>query len=138
MSCVGTHHQNGVSESSIEFTSFKSYVLLIYPALRRPNVAEINLWPMDLSHAVYLHNVTPRMDIGLSPEKIWTRSKASNRKLSHVNTWDYLVYVLDPNLQNNKKITKWAPCSRRDKYLGVSPLHARTVGLVRNLITGRF
>jgi hypothetical protein len=137
LSGVGAHHQNGVAETSIKLTSYKACALLIHAAFRWPEVVEKDLWPMALRHAVYLHNIIPRMDTSLSPEELWTRSKGSNSKLSHVHTWGCPVYVLDPKLQNNQKIPKWAPRSRRAQYLGVSPLQASTVGLVRNLSTGR-
>ena len=115
LSGVGTHHQNGVSETSIKFTVYKACVLLIHAALQWSDVAEKYLCPMALQHTVYLHNITPRMDIGLSSEELWTRSKASKRKLSHVHTWGCPVYVLDSKLQNNQKILKWAPCSQRSQ-----------------------
>ena len=45
------------------------------------------------------------------------------------------MYVLDPKLQDGHKLPKWQPRSRHAQYLGNSPLHASTVGLVRNLVT---
>ena len=47
------------------------------------------------------------------------------------------AYVLDPTLQDGQKIPKWKPRSRVGQYMGLSPLHASTVGVVRNLKTGR-
>jgi hypothetical protein len=49
---------------------------------------------------------------------------------------DCHVYVLGPRLQDGNKQPKWAPRSRRVQYLGASPLHASTVGLVRDQQTG--
>ena len=46
------------------------------------------------------------------------------------------VYVLDPSLQDGKTLPKWHPRSRRGQYLGVSPNHSSTVGLILNLTTG--
>jgi hypothetical protein len=46
------------------------------------------------------------------------------------------VYVLDPKLQDGKKIPKWEPRSRRGKFLGVSPSLSSTIGLILNLRTG--
>ena len=46
------------------------------------------------------------------------------------------AYVLDPRRQDGHKLPKWQPQSRQVQYLGASPLHASTVGLVRNLYTG--
>ena len=45
------------------------------------------------------------------------------------------MYVLDPRLQDGKKIPKWEPKSRRGQYVGASTLHASSVGVIRNLRT---
>ena len=54
----------------------------------------------------------------------------------HAYPWGCPAYVLDPRRQDGQKIPKWQPQSRQAQYLGASPLHASTVGLVRNLCTG--
>ena len=54
----------------------------------------------------------------------------------NAHTWGSPVYVLDPRLQDMNKIPKWKPRSRKGQYMGVSPLHASTVAVVRNLQTG--
>ena len=46
------------------------------------------------------------------------------------------VYVLDPKLQDGKKLPKWQARARRGQYLGTSPDHSSTVGLIHNLRTG--
>jgi len=50
--------------------------------------------------------------------------------------WGCPVYVLEPSLQDGKKIPKWLPQSRRGQFLGFSLNHATTVGLIKNVITG--
>lgn len=90
-----------------------------------------------MDHAVYLHNNTPRMDTGLDPIEIWRKSKSSYSVLRCAHTWGCPAYVLDPTLQDGQKIPKWHPRSRVGQYMGLSPLHASTVGVVRNLKTGR-
>ena len=39
-------------------------------------------------------------------------------------------------MQDGMKLPKWDPRSRGAQFVGYSPLHASTVGLVRNLRTG--
>ena len=39
-------------------------------------------------------------------------------------------------MQDGMKIPKWEPRSRGAQFVGYSPLHSSTVGLVRNLRTG--
>ena len=91
---------------------------------------------MALSHAVYLHNHTPNQQLGLAPVEVWTQSKASKEALLNMHTWRCPVYVLEPRLCDGQKIPKWEPRSKRGQYMGVSPMHATTVGLVRNPQTG--
>jgi hypothetical protein len=47
-----------------------------------------------------------------------------------------LAYVLDPKLQDGKKLPKWTPLSHRGQYLGLSPNHSTLVGRILNLHTG--
>ena len=44
--------------------------------------------------------------------------------------------VLDPKLQDGKKLPKWDPRTRQGQYLGKSPDHASSVELIKNLRTG--
>ena len=44
---------------------------------------------------------------------------------------------MDPHLQNGFKIPRWEPRSHQGIYLGISPLHASTVGLILNPRTNR-
>jgi hypothetical protein len=46
------------------------------------------------------------------------------------------TYVLDPKLQDGKKLPRWNPRSKLGQFLGRSTLHASSIGLIRNLRTG--
>ena len=50
--------------------------------------------------------------------------------------WGCPVYVLDPKLQDGHKIPKWNQRAGCGQYLGVSPNHSSTVGLILNHRTG--
>ena len=52
--------------------------------------------------------------------------------LTRAHTFGCPVYVLDPRLQDSKKVPKWSVRSRRGIYLGVSKYHSLTVNLVLN------
>ena len=133
---VGGHHHNGAAENAIKNTTRKAATMMIHAALRWPDQAEKDLWPLALDHAVYLHNHTPQKALGgRCPEEIWTQSTSSHTALSNARVWGCPAYVLDPRLQDGKKIPKWEPRSRRGQYVGASPLHASTVGIVRNFQT---
>jgi hypothetical protein len=46
------------------------------------------------------------------------------------------VYVLDPTLQEGKKLPRWEPRSRRGVFVGLSTIHASRVPLLLNLANG--
>ena len=52
------------------------------------------------------------------------------------HVWGCPVYVLDPRLQDGKKIPKWDPRVRRGQFLGFSGQHSSTIGLILNHRTG--
>ena len=132
---VGAHHHNGVAENAIKNTVRTARTMMIHAALRWPSENDKELWPLALSHAVHLHNSIPSMRSKLSPNEIWSRSTGTLSALVNAHPWGCPVYVLDPRLQDGKKIPKWEPRSCQGQYMGSSPLHASTVGLVRNLRT---
>ena len=73
---------------------------------------------------------------GLTPSEIFTGTQMDNKNLRTEKTWGCPAYVLDPKLQDGKRLPKWSPRTRKGQYLGKSPLHASTVGIIRNLTTG--
>ncbi len=132
---VGGHHHNGAAEACIKHVHYMANTMMIHAALWWLEVSEKELWPLALDHAVYLHNHTPNQQTSQSPEEVWTQSVDSHSALQHAKVWGCPVYVLDPRLQDGKKIPKWQPKSRRGQYVGASPLHASSVGVIRNLRT---
>ena len=73
---------------------------------------------------------------GFAPIEIFTKVKLSNYSiLQGERVFGCPVYVLNPKLQDGKKIPKWDPRSRQGQYLGFSPNHAGSVGLILNLRT---
>ena len=57
-------------------------------------------------------------------------------ELQTCKVWGCPAYVLDPRIQDGKKLPKWQPKSRRGQFLGRSRRHASNIGLIRNLRTG--
>ena len=110
--------------------------MMLHAALRWPGYAERDLWPMALSHAVHLHNITLKHESEVSSITLWTRTTQEPEALHHMHPWGCPVYVLQPKLKDGKKIPKWEPCSKCGQYMGISLMHASTVGLMRNLQTG--
>ena len=68
---VGTQHQNGVAERAIGTVVCKARTQLLHAQLQWSEQTPVSLWPMSMNHAVHLVNVIPRMDSGMSPDKIF-------------------------------------------------------------------
>eukprot|EP00804_Cyclotella_cryptica_P001119 CCRYP_008393-RA/>CCRYP_008393-RA protein AED:0.39 eAED:0.39 QI:0/0/0/1/0/0/2/0/218 len=73
---------------------------------------------------------------GLTPLELLTKTKADHRDLLRSHVWGCPVFVLDPKLQDGKKIPKWNRRSRLGQFLGFSDEHSSLVANVRNLSTG--
>jgi hypothetical protein len=111
--------------------------MMIHAAIHWPEVDDESLWPLAVSHAAYLYNHIPNSESGISPVEIFTGTLSDHQSLRLAHTWGCPVYVLEPRLTSaGGKIPKWQPRSRRAQYMGVSPVHAENVGVVRNLRTG--
>jgi hypothetical protein len=134
---VGANHQNGVAERSIWTVTQWARAMLLHSSLHWPEVADLKLWPFALDHAIFLWNNMPHRDTRLAPIEVFTSTKFQNYKhLERCHVWDGPVFVLDPALQDGKKIPKWNPRSRLGMYLGNSPVHSSTIARVLNLRTG--
>jgi hypothetical protein len=135
---VGAKHQNGIAERTIQTISTWARAMLLHSVLHWPDAANLELWPFALvAHAVYLWNHIPRKDIRKSPFELFTKSvMPSELYLQRQHVWGCPVCVLDPRLQDGKKIPKWDPRVRRGQFLGFSTQHSSTIGLVLNHRTG--
>ena len=137
LSGVGAHHQNGVAErSSIRTVTEKARSMMQHAFLHWPDEFEVDLWPFVLDHACWLHNHTPKSSHGWAPIEIFCGTQVACKHLQRVRVWGRPGNVLNPTLQDGKKIPKWAPKARRGQFLGFSWNHSSTIGLLRNLQTG--
>ena len=53
----------------------------------------------------------------------------------HTHTWGCPAYVLSPKLREGQHVPRWEPRSKRGQFVGYSPIHASSVGMIRNLQT---
>ena len=84
-----------------------------------------------MDYAVHLYNHTPNATTGISPIELFTGTKSNHSALKNAHVWGCPVYVLEPSLHHaGGKIPKWNPRSRRAQFLGVSPVHAESIGVV--------
>lgn len=132
---VNAHHKNSVAERAIRTVSELARALLLHASTHWPDGLDGTLWPMAVDHAVYLYNTLPTSH-GICPADLFTGTTVPCHKLRDLHVWGCPVFVLDPTLQQGKKLPRWQPRSRRGVFLGYSPFHSSDVPLVLNLQTG--
>ena len=133
---AGAHHHNGHAERSIRTIMSIARTMMLHSAIHWPDIADPALWPMAVSHAVYLWNHIPSLSTGLSPSDIFTKTRWPQQRFHDLHVWGCPVYVLNKTISDGKKIPKWQPRSTRMMYVGFSPKHASSVPLVLNPSTG--
>ena len=134
---VGAKHQNAVAERNIQTICYWARHMMVHAAVHWPNngADNIRLWPFAVQHAVWLFNRIPNRVTGLTPLEAFTRTKTDHKELRRAHVWGSPAFVLDPRLQDGKKIPKWNKRSRRAQFLGFSTEHSSSVALVRHLQT---
>jgi hypothetical protein len=106
---VGSHHQNGHAERSIQTIMSISRAMMIHSAIHWPQVADSSLWPAAVAQAVFLWNHMPDPHTGLSPSDIFTRSRYPIEKFHDLHVWGCPAYVLDKTIADGKKLPRWKP-----------------------------
>jgi len=111
--------------------------MMLHQLIHWPAQFDASLWPFALEHAVHLWNNMPKERGGLTPAELFAGIKQpQNDAILRSRVWGCPVYVLDPKLQDGKKLPKWRKRSRLGVNLGVSPGHSTTVSRVLNTDTG--
>ena len=131
---VGAHHHNGMAERGIRTISTAARAMLIHAMIHWPDNISLDLWPFAIKYAVYIWNRIPN-DSELSPLELFYNTKSDHQQLRASKFWGCPAYVLDPRIQDGKKIPRWNPRSKLGQFLGRSDEHASSVGLIRNLKT---
>lgn len=136
-SSVGGHHSNGIAERGIGTVMSIARAMLHHAAIHWPDVADVELWPLAVLHAVYLLNRIPREDNGRSPLELFSRKTWASSKFQDFHVWGCPVYILDSTLADGHKLPRWKPRSSRTIYVGNSVKHGHAVPLVLSLDTGK-
>ncbi len=97
---------------------------------------DILLWPFAVKHAVWIYNRVPNRQSGLTPLELLTKSKVDHRDLLCAHVWGCPAIVLEPQLQNNKKLPEWNRCAWVGQILGYLDKHLSLVVNMRHLLTG--
>eukprot|EP00978_Attheya_sp_CCMP212_P007814 scaffold18161_cov56-Attheya_sp.AAC.11 len=131
-----THHHNALAERTIGTIMAISRTMLMHGAIYWPDVIESSLWPMAVSHAIFIWNRMPDPTNGLSPIDVFTHSRYEHRRFHDLHIWGCPMHVLDKLLSDGTSIPRWKPCSQRMAYMGTSPRHAAHSPMALNLENG--
>jgi hypothetical protein len=133
---VNAHFQNGMAEKRIRDLQETARTMLIHANKRWSTAINAHLWPYAVRYANDMFNEAPMLKHKDStPSELFSGSSV-RFNVRHAHTFGCPAYVLDDALQVGHRIHKWAERSRVGIFLGHSPQHARTVGLILSLSTG--
>lgn len=132
---VSAHHQNGRAEKKIRDAQDLARTSLLHAARRWPDAINSHLWPYALRQAVESLNKSTRLQTKLSPLEMFSGVSVLP-SIDQDHTFGCPAFALDGKLQDGKKIDKWDNRARLAIYIGHSPQHAQTVGLLLSLTTG--
>ena len=119
-----------MAERAIKTITWSAQAMMIHANLHWPEHFSIDLWPFAMDYAVWLHNYLPDCDIGLVQMELVIGLHPNCTQLCRCHVSGCPAYVLNPTLQDGKKLPKWKPHSRTGQFLGFSDRHLSTVGLI--------
>eukprot|EP00804_Cyclotella_cryptica_P006589 CCRYP_008569-RA/>CCRYP_008569-RA protein AED:0.10 eAED:0.08 QI:0/-1/0/1/-1/1/1/0/161 len=106
---VGAKHQNALTERARQTITYMARTFMVHVSLHwsERGVDDLALWGFAVKHAAWLHNRIPSQTTGLTPLELLSKTKADNRDLLRSYVWGCPVFVLDPKIQDGKKIPRW-------------------------------
>jgi hypothetical protein len=131
---TNAHHQNGVAERDIQSISNIARAMILHASMHWKEGIDASIWPMAITYATHIYNSTPKD--GVSPLDIFTGSTVPRHRLMDMHVWGCPVYVVDPKVQQGRKLPRWQPRSHRGVCMGLSLQHTSEVPQVLNLSTG--
>jgi hypothetical protein len=131
---TNAHHQNGVAERAIQTISNMARAMILHANMHWKDGSYASLWTMAVNYAIHIYNNTPYK--GVTPADIFTGSTVPRHHILDLHVWGCPVYVLDPQMQQGRKLPRWKPISGRVVNLDLIIQHSSEVPLVLNLTTG--
>jgi hypothetical protein len=102
---VGAKHQNGIAEQNIKTAAQLACANMLHLANHWPQYASAKSWPQAINYAIWVFSNLPNMESGITPNKLWSRSKSRDNILARAHVFGCPVYVL------------MLPCKMERKYL---------------------
>jgi hypothetical protein len=109
LSLCGTnaHHQNGIAERAIQSISSMARAMILHAIMHWKDGIDASLWPMEVTYTNHIYNSTPKD--GVYPLDIFTGSTVPWHRLMDMHVWGCPVYVLDPKVQQGRKLPRRQP-----------------------------
>jgi hypothetical protein len=108
---TNANHQNGVAERAIQSISNMTRAMILHTSIQSKDGIDASLWPQAVTYAAHIYNNTPKD--GFCPADLFTGSAITRHRLMDLHVWGCPLYVLDPKIQQGKKLPRWEPRSRR-------------------------
>ncbi len=132
---VNAHFQNSIAKQAIRDLLESAWKQLLHARTRWPEAVHFAFWPYALKNAAYLHNNLAVLEDGTSRLELFSSIQVGSN-LKHVHTFGCPVFELQNVLASGSQLPRWSPHPHLALNLGPSPMHARNVYLVLNLVTG--
>jgi hypothetical protein len=128
------HLQNGIAKQAIGNLLESSLKQLRHTCTCWPKVVHFALWLYALHNVVLVHNSLPMLEDSTLRLELF-RSICVGCNMKRVYTFGCPVFALQNTLASGNQLPRWSPCVHLGLNLGPSPMHARNVYMVLNLIT---
>jgi hypothetical protein len=130
-------YQNARAEHAIQTIMFMAHSFMVHASLHWTDQGsdDISLWPFAVKHVVWIYNRVPNRQSGLTPLELLTKSKVDHRDILRAHVWGCLAIVLEPQLQNVKKLLKWNRRAWVGQFLGYLDKHLSLAANVSHLST---
>ena len=101
---AGAHHYDGIAERSTRTIMTIARTMMLHSAIHWPDMADATLWPMAVSHVVFLWNHLPGLETGLSPSDLFTKSRWPQQRFHDLHVWGCPVYVLNKTISDGSLV----------------------------------
>jgi hypothetical protein len=135
---VNAHHANGVAEKRIRDLQEATRAVLIHAKRRWPAAIDTHLWPYALRAVNHSHNCVLSAKTDKVPLLDFSQVGEPVINYNHLHTFGCPAYALDDELAQGKRRSRhvWSDRARMAIYIGPSPQHGSSIGLLLNLTTG--
>jgi hypothetical protein len=93
-----------------------AWTMMLHSAVYWPDVADAMIWPITVTHSIFLHNHAPNLVASLCSSDAFSRSRWEQSTYHDLHVWGSPVYVLEKAVADGKKLPHWKPRSLQHEY----------------------